>query len=100
MTELNKQQKILKEFLDSQIKAINEYKWIESQKAGKDLGDIAILQWTKDNAKLFRKTFCLKKLREAYEELQDINNIKNKDIKQIKEDCLEKIEDVMKLLEG
>jgi hypothetical protein len=30
-------------------RAINEYKWIESEKAGRDLGEAAIRKWVKDH---------------------------------------------------
>ena len=34
---------------------MEKYKWIESEKAGKDLGEFAINEWISKYAKLFRE---------------------------------------------
>jgi hypothetical protein len=35
----------LKEYLDSQTREIERHKWIESEKAGRDLGLEAVIDW-------------------------------------------------------
>jgi hypothetical protein len=44
----------LHEFVHLQIEEINRHKWIESQKAGYDLGDIAVFDWVDRYAAQFR----------------------------------------------
>jgi hypothetical protein len=46
-----------KTFMVKQCEEIRIYKWIESEKAGYDLGKIAELEWIRKNAKLFRENF-------------------------------------------
>lgn len=46
-----------KEFMDEQIKEIEKYKWIESEKAGHDLGNDCCYEWILKNAKLFREKY-------------------------------------------
>lgn len=43
-----------KQFMKDQIKEINVHKWIESEKAGHDLGQEAVLDWLKKYAKDYR----------------------------------------------
>jgi hypothetical protein len=45
----------LHEFLVLQINEIDRHKWIESQKAGYDLGDRAVFDWVEKHAAGFRK---------------------------------------------
>ncbi len=45
----------LHEFVHLQIDEINRHKWIESQKAGYDLGDRAIFDWIDRHAESFRR---------------------------------------------
>ena len=45
----------LKQYNQAQIHAINIYKWIESERAGYDLGEKSIIQWIKLNGKQFRE---------------------------------------------
>lgn len=45
----------MKSFMDSQIDEINKHKWIESEKANYDLGDVAVKDWIKKHAANFRK---------------------------------------------
>lgn len=45
----------LKEFMKSQIEEINKHKWIESEKACRDLGKQAVQDWINKYAKLFRQ---------------------------------------------
>lgn len=40
--------------MHAQIQEINKHKWIESEKANRDLGDSAIKDWIKKYAKNFR----------------------------------------------
>lgn len=35
----------VKEYLEKQALEIDRYKWIESEKAGRDLGDEAVVDW-------------------------------------------------------
>lgn len=49
----------LKKFNDTQIKEIERHKWIESEKAGKDLGHFAILDWIKNHAARFREEWTV-----------------------------------------
>ena len=41
--------------MKDQIKLIEIYKWIESEKCGHDLGDKCIFEWIKNNAKEYRE---------------------------------------------
>lgn len=43
------------EFMKAQAHEIDVHKWIESEKAGKDLGNDAVMEWIKKYAKDFRK---------------------------------------------
>lgn len=45
----------MRQFMDAQIKEIEVYKWIESEKCGYDLGDEAVKNWIKKHAKSFRE---------------------------------------------
>jgi hypothetical protein len=47
----------LKKFLINQKIEIEKYKWIESQKANKDLGEVAVTEWVKKNAKKYRQEY-------------------------------------------
>ena len=41
-------------FMQQQKKEIEKHKWIESQKAGRDLGDVACFDWVNKYARTFR----------------------------------------------
>ncbi len=45
----------LHEFIVLQIEEIDRHKWIESQKAGYDLGDRAVFDWVEKHAAAFRR---------------------------------------------
>lgn len=47
-------QVIMNDFIREQINEMEKYKWIESEKAGKDLGEFAINEWICKYAKRFR----------------------------------------------
>ena len=49
--------KNLKAFNEAQMKEIDIYKWVESEKAGKDLGNICVCQWIKENGARFRELY-------------------------------------------
>lgn len=49
--------KDMKEFMTAQLHEIDKHKWIESEKAGKCLGDSAVLDWIKKYAKEFRENW-------------------------------------------
>jgi len=40
-------------FMKAQIEEIKKYKWIQSEKAGKDLGNDCILDWILNHSKEF-----------------------------------------------
>ena len=46
-----------KDFAKLQLHEINVHKWIESEKAGYDLGNEAILDWIRNHAKQFREEY-------------------------------------------
>lgn len=54
----------LKKFLINQKIEIEKYKWIESQKANRDLGEGAVTEWVSKNAAQYRKEY-----NEVYDEL-------------------------------
>jgi hypothetical protein len=47
----------LKNFLLHQKEEIEKYKWIESQKAGHDLGEAAVREWVEKFAAEYRKEY-------------------------------------------
>ena len=44
-----------KQFMKDQLHEIDKHKWIESEKAGRCLGDSVIIEWIKKYAQEFRK---------------------------------------------
>lgn len=44
-----------KEFLNDEMKEIERYKWLQSEKAKKDLGNSCCLQWIEKYAKKYRE---------------------------------------------
>jgi hypothetical protein len=54
----------LKKFLINQKIEIEKYKWVESQKANRDLGQAAVTEWVNKNAKKYREEY-----EEVYNEL-------------------------------
>lgn len=51
------EQVLMEIYLREQISEISRYKWIESEKAGRDLGNEAILNWINCFANSFRKNW-------------------------------------------
>ncbi len=49
----------VKRYLDSQNKEIERYKWIESEKAGRDLGHKAVIDWILKYADQFSDDYFL-----------------------------------------
>jgi len=45
----------LHEFISLQLREIDRHKWIESQKAGRDLGEEAVFDWVLNYAEDFRR---------------------------------------------
>jgi hypothetical protein len=45
------------EFMTAQKEAIERYKWLQSEKAGHDLGQEAAMKWIELNAKIFYLTW-------------------------------------------
>lgn len=54
----------LRAFLADQRKAMEDHKWIESEKAGRDLGQACILDWIHNHAEGFRENYVKAKLAE------------------------------------
>lgn len=46
-----------KQYLYIQCEEILKYKWIESEKVGRDLGDCAVSDWIAKYAKQFRENY-------------------------------------------
>lgn len=47
----------MKSYCRCQVEEAKKYKWIQSQKAGKDLGDAAVIEWVKKFAADFREDY-------------------------------------------
>ena len=75
----------LKVFLLHQKEEIEKYKWIESQKKNRDLGEEAITEWIKNNSVNYRKSYekiYSKFIKIIYERIKDqIPCLKETDIK-------------------
>lgn len=54
----------MKEIMDAQREEMLRHKWIESEKAGRDLGDSVMVQWSKDYGADWRYNFNLEHLME------------------------------------
>jgi hypothetical protein len=46
--------KVFREFLSDECGEMQRYKWIESEKAGYDLGNTAVMDWIKKYAASYR----------------------------------------------
>lgn len=44
----------LRDYAEAQCKEMQKHRWIESEKAGRDLGESAYLDWVRKYAKNFR----------------------------------------------
>jgi hypothetical protein len=51
----------LKEYLEEQRREIERHKWIESEKAGKDLGTEAVIDWILKYADIFSDNYAQEK---------------------------------------
>jgi hypothetical protein len=60
--ELKMTEAEFKRFMKKQLEEIKKYKWIESEKAGKDLGNDCCIEWVTRFAKKFRDEY-LKEIR-------------------------------------
>jgi hypothetical protein len=49
--------KDFKLFMDAQIKEIEIYKWLQSEKAGRDLGSDAVYDWIENFSQNFYKEY-------------------------------------------
>ena len=81
----------MKSYCHRQVEEAKKYKWIQSQKAGKDLGDTAITEWVKKFAAKFREDY-----NEEYSKMVTYVTIEtlkelDKDIIKIDKELLEKI---------
>jgi hypothetical protein len=45
----------LKEYNQLQMKEMERHKWIESEKAGCDLGELCLIDWIKKHGHLYRQ---------------------------------------------
>jgi hypothetical protein len=74
----------LKKYCANQVEEIKRFKWIESQKAGRDLGEEAVRKWISLNAKKYRNEYeqCMEAISKKVKE-----SIQSDDI--IKEDMSE-----------
>ncbi len=43
------------QFIQRQLEEIKRHKWIESEKAGHDLGEVAVVQWVEQYAEGFHR---------------------------------------------
>jgi len=50
-----RKEKLFHEFMHDEQEEIKKYKWIESENAGKDVGNKACIEWIERYAKDFRK---------------------------------------------
>lgn len=57
----------MRDIMDAQREEMLRHKWIESEKAGHDLGDAVMVQWTKDHGAGWRYNFNLEHLMELPE---------------------------------
>ena len=93
-----------KKYLETQKKDMEKYKWLESEKAGRNLGEVAILDWIKKYAKPYRKKWVMHDLELALRELKIIKrkaktSRKGKKFLRFILDILEKTEEALELLE-
>lgn len=49
----------MKRLMEAQVDEMLRHKWIESEKAGRDLGDACMLQWIREHAADFRHAYNL-----------------------------------------
>ena len=54
----------MKTYIESEKEEMLRYKWIESEKAGRDLGEAALMDWIEKHAASFQKKFFVKKERD------------------------------------
>ena len=57
-------------FLAAQKHAMEEHKWIESEKVGHDLGQACLLEWVKEHAEGFRRDYNERMAREKTEKTE------------------------------
>ena len=86
----------VKQFNKVQLTEIDIYKWLESEKAGHDLGHEAMLEWVKKHAKTFRLEFS--ELLEKVQKIKMTIRIQRME-EQIESDRLQKIEMESKIKE-
>lgn len=58
-------QEEFRQFLADQLKEMEKHKWIESEKAHKDLGDVVILEWIEMYAESYRNHWISIKLKKT-----------------------------------
>jgi hypothetical protein len=52
-----KNHSIIKDFIQHQVEEMQKHKWLESEKAGADLGDVAFLDWVDKYYDKFSKAY-------------------------------------------
>ena len=79
-----------KKYCINQVELIKQFKWVESQKAGRDLGEEAVRKWISENAENYREEY-----KECLEEISKIIKDSIKSDKKLTEnicdDCLNKL---------
>ena len=79
-----------KKYCINQVELIKQFKWIESQKAGRDLGEEAVRKWINENAAKYREEHreCLDEISKRIK-----NSIKSdkKLTENICDQCLDKL---------
>ena len=100
--------KFKNKYMNPQEKKALLHKYLESEKAGKDLGDPAILDWITKYAPIFRKEFVTDKLlKRAVKEIEMLGKIalknsegnKKKRVEKLIKLCKENVEDAEEAIE-
>ena len=94
-----------KKYLQEQVAEIEKYKWIESEKAGRNLGQKTVDDWVKKFAKVFRRKFVEEDLREALEKLTKLKKLvdqKGPNAEVLKEiaECEDRLKEGIELFEN
>lgn len=82
-----------KTLFKNQAEEAMKYKWIQSQKAGRDLGEEAVVEWVNKYAKEYRQEYneCFRSMVSIVKEEVDTNEI----CKNIDPNCLETLTELI-----
>lgn len=89
-----------KRYLQRQMEEALRHKWIESEKAGRDLGEAAIQDWVSKYAKKFRRYWERADLEEVKKGMKELNKKSDKDRKAFMEHMGDLIDEVEEMLEA